>query len=71
MSPASSVSRLHLFFMEEIGLVGVKREHADRLIRDNQRQDGHRADSGLGVFVAEQHLGVVLRIVGYDRLFFP
>ena len=63
--------QLHLFFIEEFGLAGVQREHAYRFIRDNQRQNGHRADSGLGVFLAEQHLGVALRIVGHDGLFLP
>jgi hypothetical protein len=55
--------QLHFFFDEEAGLGGVERERAQFAVRGDQRQYGHRTDSGSGVNLAEHDDRIVLRIV--------
>ena len=43
----------HLFFMKEIDFGRVKRERADDVLREDQRQYSHRVDPRLGVLLAE------------------
>jgi hypothetical protein len=57
--------------MEEFILAGVQGDHANRFIRDNQRQRCDREDSGIGVLLSEWNLKVAAQIVDDDRLFLP